>query len=426
MGKKRKSLNNYLRAIEIQKNHVHRNQTCLGLSFIDIGLYYTKNGQYQNANHYLKKALACLIECTPRRNNYLSLTNFYLGITNSYLKKYSEAIECHQKALFIYLTTDMPYNKQYIKSIYCHLGVNYFQIEKYDEALSCFDKVIEKETDMLHSAMAYYYMGSIYYQRGKYEQSLESYLVSLENTEDASMKANVSYNIAIIYMKMNLINNSIAFFDRAFKFELEFVSKKYPFIAEYYNRIQKMKDNSVLSNEVMHEYHHELDIVTQLFESHNQTPMTYELICFNPDNMSYCFHNLTRLSSRTEIIEYLKICKTQIIFIIAYSNLNIQLNYMGKIIHIYLFKLTNDVVFGDNIRGCFNDMDHLLIELTKDIVMLGMNQSYSERRVNNQLVSDSNWREEYINRFEQISLKSVPGQEERGIHRTYPKNKTNS
>jgi tetratricopeptide (TPR) repeat protein len=426
MGKKRKSLNNYLRAIEILNNHVHRNQTCLGLSFIDIGLYYTKNGQYQYANHYLKKAVVCLMECTPRRDNYLSLAIFYLGITYFYLKKYPEAIECHRNALFIYLATDMSYNRQYIKSVYYHLGLNYFRIEKYDKALSCFDKVIEKGTDMLHSAMTYYYMGSIYYQRGKYEQSLESYLVSLENIEDVSMKANVSYNIASIYMKMNLINNSIAFFDRAFKFELEFVSKKYPNIIQYYNHIQNVKDNCRLSNEVMREYHHELDIVTQLFESYNQTSTAYEVICFDPDNMSYkeesdCFRNLTRVFSSTQIIKYLRTCKTQIIFIIAYSNLNIQLNYMGKTIHIYLLKHTNDVVFGGNIRGCFNDIDHLLIELTNDIVMLGTNQSYNERRMNNQLVSDSNWREVYINRFEQISLKSVPVQEEWRIHRTYPK-----
>ncbi|CAF1359237.1 unnamed protein product [Didymodactylos carnosus] len=376
MGKKRKALNNYQRAIEIQYKHLPQSQSGLSLSFIDMGLYYTKNGEYQTAFHYFKRAVESLVDCIHRRDNYLSLANFYLGIAYSHLDKYHEAIECHKKALRIYLDSEMSYNRQYIKSVYCHLGLSHFRTEKYDDALECFNTVIEKETDVRQVAVACYYIGSVYHHRGNFEQSLKWYLNSLENVKNASMKSNVLHNTGVVYMSMNLIEDSIKFFNNALNSEMKFVSEKYPSITKYYNYMHKLKDSCELLNETTLVYHQELDIVTHLFESRHKTPSTFEIIWFDPDNSSYSFSNITRLCSNAQLVEYLATCKAQTIFVITYSNLTVQLNYSKKRINIYLLLVTNETLVRDDVRGSFSDVDQLLTELINDLVKLEMDKAY--------------------------------------------------
>jgi hypothetical protein len=185
-----------------------------------------------------------------------------------------------------------------------------------------------------------------------------------------------------------------------------------------------MKDTGGVSNEMMLGYHPELDIVTQLFVSCNETSSSYEIICFDRDNGIDILRNVRRFNSDQQLIEHLRTCQTQIILIISCSNLTIQPNYIGKIVRIYLFQLTDNIELAPNVHGCFNDTDHLLIELTKDLVILGNSRSYNERNTNNQVKSYSNWREVYFHRLQQISLKRVRAQESRETHLLPIKNKT--
>lgn len=59
---------------------------------------------------------------------------------------------------------------------------------------------------------------------------------------------------------------------------------------------------------------------------------------------------------------------------------------MEKTIYIYLLLPTNQTLIRENVRGCFNDIDQLLIQLTKDLVELKISEACDETKIESQVI----------------------------------------
>ena len=150
-----------------------------GSAYYDFGVFAYEDGDYDDAEKNLKKAL----ELCPNNPFY----NHYLGKTYLKTGRYQEALHCLNSALG--LNPD-------ISGLKYDLAFLYFKMSDYTKSADLFIEIINEDPS---NVLAHYYAGISLYKKKHYTGAI-NYLISAARMSP-SIKANGYYYAGICYQK---------------------------------------------------------------------------------------------------------------------------------------------------------------------------------------------------------------------------------
>ena len=179
---------------------------------------YNKEDKYiehfKLAEYCLKKGLEICEECKAKNENGIQARLYSnLGATYFNMGKFSEAAQCHQKAL-MYRTDELgPVHFNTFTSRR-RLGTCFLELKQYDSAFECYSKNLElmlnQQTDSTEISKAYYDCGKVEVYRGDFESALnyfEKAIIELEKSAhdkiDSMGAAQLYYFTAKIMIELN-------------------------------------------------------------------------------------------------------------------------------------------------------------------------------------------------------------------------------
>jgi tetratricopeptide (TPR) repeat protein len=200
-----------------------------------------------NERKYIRNADE-IIDGSVRENDHVAERYISAGELLEKQGKYQEALDYYRKALSVQKRTFGEYNKDTAKT-YNHLASTYVYLEEYDEALKCCEKslAIQKmlEPENPDTAATYSNIASLYYSQGDYGKSLEYYGKALAirervlGTEHPDTAATYN-NIALVYSKQGDYRKALEYYGKALAIRERVLGKEHPDTAATYNNIAEL------------------------------------------------------------------------------------------------------------------------------------------------------------------------------------------
>ena len=228
----------------IGDNNDTKNLIPIANLYNEIGLVYYKQGDYEKALEYYRKAL--VIKEKQLGNNHPSTSITYNNIGLVYKKQgdYKKALEYYRKALAIrekvlgkeHPDTATTYNN--IGGVYYKQGDYEKMMEYYKKSLAIREKVLVKEhPDM---ATTYNNIGLVYNKQGNYEKALEYFSKALAIKEkvlgeEHPSTATTHSNIGEVYRKQGDYEEALNHHRKALAIREKVLGKEHPSTATTYN-----------------------------------------------------------------------------------------------------------------------------------------------------------------------------------------------
>ncbi len=187
----------------IEKAKKYKNNTALGLLYMNAGNTYSITGRYEEA---LKNQLLS-IQIKEKENDWNGLAQSFINISPIYsnLNQQDQAISYLKKALAL---KEHIQNTRSIGLIFNNLGVSFGRLQLFDSAISYANRSLElrlKIGDKVGIAQSYDNLGSFYRDKKDYAKSLELYLEALKRREVLQSKddlANIYGNLGALYSRL--------------------------------------------------------------------------------------------------------------------------------------------------------------------------------------------------------------------------------
>ena len=240
-----------------------------------------------NERRYIRNADE-IIDGSVRENDHVAERYISAGELLEKQGKYQEALDYYRKALSVQKRTFGEYNKDTAKT-YNHLASTYVYLEEYDEALKCCEKSLAIQKKMLEpenpdTAATYSNIASLYYSQGDYGKSLEYYGKALAirervlGTEHPDTAATYN-NIALVYSKQGDYRKSLEYYGKALAIRERVLGKEHPSTATTYNNIAGVYSDQGDYGKSLEYYGKALAIQERLLgQEHPDTAATYNNI----------------------------------------------------------------------------------------------------------------------------------------------------
>lgn len=196
-----------------------------GRAYYDFGIFAYEDGDYEDAEKNLKKAL----ELNPDNSFY----NHYLGKIYLKMERYDESM--------VYLNNALEIDSEISGLRYDIALVNY-KTKNYSKAAVIFKEIVKEEPD---NVLAHYHAGICLYKEKKYRKALDFFVVASEKSP--TIKNNGYYYAGICHLKMRDVEKAIERFeyvlDHAEKEDLKVSASKWLEAAQ--NRKKALKQYSL-------------------------------------------------------------------------------------------------------------------------------------------------------------------------------------
>ena len=214
-GDYEKALEYYRKALVIKEKQLGNNHPSTSITYNNIGLVYKKQGDYKKALEYYRKALAIREKVLGKEHPDTATT--YNNIGGVYYKQgdYEKMMEYYKKSLAIrekVLVKEHPSTA----TTHSNIGEVYRKQGDYEEALNHHRKALairEKVLGKEHpsTATTYNNTGLVYRDQGDYEKALEYYekalairIIKLGEDHPLTLKVQQSIWIMTRYLKMEI------------------------------------------------------------------------------------------------------------------------------------------------------------------------------------------------------------------------------
>ncbi len=162
-----------------------------GRAYYDFGVFAFEDGDYEDAESNLSKALE-----KDAENPYY----------NHFMGKTYQKMERHEKAMH-YLNRAWQINPD-VSGLKYDLGLQHFKMSNYKKAADLFIEVAEEDPS---NVLAYYYAGISSYKQKDYESALKYFFTAAEKSP--SIKINGFYYAGICYRKLGKIDQAVEHFE---------------------------------------------------------------------------------------------------------------------------------------------------------------------------------------------------------------------
>jgi len=166
---------------------------------------YRTVGKYEDAVNVAFMALN--YADSLKLQTYIAQASKHLGINHYRLKNYDKALEFHNKALEIYITTK---NILYEADCYINIGVVYDEKGDFDQAIDFYNKafnIYEKENELSGMSDIYNNLAGIYYQKQEKDKVIEYINKSLEIKKQLNDKIGIAFTLINIGGVYNQFGN---------------------------------------------------------------------------------------------------------------------------------------------------------------------------------------------------------------------------
>ncbi len=229
------------RALEVAEKHLPATHPELAKTYNSYGIYLLTTGKYETALNYLNKSLA-INEAMKLPGIADNLVN--IGIVLENMGDYEQAIGHYKKALR-YNRAEHGLFHQSTANNYINLGTASLRLDHYDEAKAYFDttlmvynKVLPK--NHLEFAGLYNNFGAVANVRGDYRTAIENFEMALGITErnlgeNHPDVASIYANSGILLLNQGDISKALAFFQKAYDIRLRFFGQNNHLVARTSN-----------------------------------------------------------------------------------------------------------------------------------------------------------------------------------------------
>ncbi|MEM9217027.1 MAG: tetratricopeptide repeat protein [Cyanobacteria bacterium P01_F01_bin.150] len=189
-----------------------------GQIYGNLGVVYTKLGQYDQALMYFQKDLEIAQEMEDRvgeGQTYGNLGNVYIR-----LSQYDQALTFHQRALDIFEEIGDRVREG---QTYGNLGNICHSLGQYDRALDYHQKdlaIAQEIGDQAGEGRAYGNLGNVYISQVKYDQALASHQQALDIFQEIGDPVGIegaNGNLGIVYYKQEKYDDAVTHYQQALK-----------------------------------------------------------------------------------------------------------------------------------------------------------------------------------------------------------------
>ncbi len=149
-------------------------KTALPSLYINIGVSYRGNGQYELANYYYFKALQYLQQCCPGHRDIITIYN-NLAVVQTGLKNHQRALEYALHAINLSRAAG---NNGLLASSALNAGAIYALIREYDSARVYYESALQIATRIGHTDKQQSILtniGNLYFETGQIEEAISCY-----------------------------------------------------------------------------------------------------------------------------------------------------------------------------------------------------------------------------------------------------------
>lgn len=270
----RKTLDSFAMA-ESSKADDATSDLALSRKFIQIGLVYDNQGEYDKALEYYERAHS--IRQKVHGNNDPTLATTYNNIGSIYDNQgdYSKALEYYQKARDILRNTQKKDLRALLANIYNNIGLVYDNLEDYEKALENYRAAQSIRIQVLgkdHPSLANILnnIGSVYDKQGEYEEAMKCYKKALVYEEkyygrEHPQVATTYNNIGLVFCNEGNFEKALEYYEKARVIEEKLCGQDHPDIATTYNNIGGAYDSLGDDNMALNYYKMALDIEQKCF-----------------------------------------------------------------------------------------------------------------------------------------------------------------
>ena len=245
-GKFDDAMRYYKKALEIadgENKNLYNISTCQN----NIGMVYVNKGNYDKALEHLEKSLEMRVKLYGQEdNNDIATSYYHIGMAYMYLQSYQKALDYYQKSLDIRKRIYGDMHQEVANSVYS-IGFLYFQQGNYEAALPMYEEawmIYYKIYGESHPFLATCIngMGGIYARKKDYIKALDYYKRALSIRIGVYGKnhpqiANSLNNIGSIYDYQAEYEKALEYYQEALNIKRIFYEDNHPSVAVSYNNI---------------------------------------------------------------------------------------------------------------------------------------------------------------------------------------------
>ena len=293
-GEYEKALEYYKKALNIRKEKLGKEHPDTATIYNNIAVIYHNQGKYGKALAYHTKALI-VFKINPGEDHPDTAT-IYNNIGSIHYKQgeYKKSWDCHTKALNI---RKRKLGEDHLETSTCYndIGLLYSVKGEYKKALAHYTDALnirEKNLGKYHPEIATIYnnIGDLYGEQEEYEKALENHEKALDIREKTLGKEHpdtaISYNnIGCVYDKQGEYKKALAHYTEALNIRKKTLGKEHIDTATIYNNIGYAYSNQGAYEKALENHKNALNIREKtLGEEYPETATSYYNIsaaCFN-------------------------------------------------------------------------------------------------------------------------------------------------
>ena len=243
------------------------------------------------------EAIQCYDKAIELKEDYVYVYN-NKGIALDELGKYKEAVQCFDKAIEVKPDYVYAYNNK---------GIALENLGKYEDAIQCFDKAIEIKPDFVY---VHYNKGSALDELGKYEEAMQCFDKAIGLKPD---DVNAYNNKGIVLENIGKYEEAIECFDKVIELKPDDVNAHYnkgsalENIGKYEEAIQCFDKVIELKPDDINAYNNK-GIVLDELDKYEEAIQCYDKAINIDNNFAYAYHNkgyaLYNLGKYEEAIQY--------------------------------------------------------------------------------------------------------------------------
>ena len=229
-GDYEKALEYYRKALVIKEKQLGNNHPSTSITYNNIGLVYKKQGDYKKALEYYRKALAIREKVLGKEHPDTATT--YNNIGGVYYKQgdYEKMMEYYKKSLAI--------REKVLVKEHPDMATTYNNIGHYEKALEYFSKALAIKEKVLgeehpSTATTHSNIGEVYRKQGDYEEALNHHRKALAIREKVLGKEHPSTattynNTGLVYRDQGDYEKALEYYEKALAIRIIKLGEDHP------------------------------------------------------------------------------------------------------------------------------------------------------------------------------------------------------